>query len=669
MKDNCNKCKIKRNNSSRSCQSNSVNTAVTSLSISKDEKSKDDQQDQLEGLKFLAERDMRSLHKHIPALGRKDVQISAIRQHYYPEGGWGWVVVFSSLLAHCLTTGNLLAGGSVAFQLKNHFKTSMMASLWAPLLAWSISLSVAPLVTHICRQYSVRLVAVVGGLVLNMAFLFASFGSQLHQIVLSYGLLLGATSGAVRETCSIMLGQYFKTRRLLVEMFVSCGSGLGIILFSVLYRESVRSLGWRLGLQSLQGVFIIAFFLGLFYRSASLYHPQRDAISHIKHQKEKVKSKSFNESMRARKKFKIVDLSILMQPDIRICMGSLALTAGGIYTPIFTLPLHLESEGDEEHIALLGVWLGLATLCGSLGGGLLILHSSSGFYISKQLLLQASIFGAGLAVFALYIVKGLYGYLLACVLYGFCLGVFLYISKVLCYFLVSTKEFSRVWSCMEAAQAIPVLLGVSISGYINESYGKPGYWFSLLLIISGGTLLSFLPAVEIGPLQLQPEEQEEDEMVRVPDLANLADLADFNNVSMSCNSKMDRFMAPQDKLENRGNLRRLSAFSYSDPENLSEKKHKSSIHFERHNSLDFTYSGVYGDENLNNRKEVRGVTAKAEALWRTSERAGERDRDTWREMERGESTRAPLRDREREGVRLIERERDILVIDQITSTV
>ena len=26
-------------------------------------------------------------------------------------------------------------------------------------------------------------------------------------------------------------------------------------------------------------------------------------------------------------------------------------------------------------------------------------------------------------------------------------------------------------------------------------------------------------------------------MVRVPDLANLADLADFNNVSMSCNSK------------------------------------------------------------------------------------------------------------------------------------
>ena len=36
----------------------------------------------------------------------------------------------------------------------------------------------------------------------------------------------------------------------------------------------LRALGWRLGLQSMQGVFILAFFLGLFYRSATLYHPQ-----------------------------------------------------------------------------------------------------------------------------------------------------------------------------------------------------------------------------------------------------------------------------------------------------------------------------------------------------------------------------------------------------------
>ena len=48
--------------------------------------------------------------QHIPALGRSDVQNSAIRQHYYPEGGWGWVVVLSTFLCNALTTGLLLSG-------------------------------------------------------------------------------------------------------------------------------------------------------------------------------------------------------------------------------------------------------------------------------------------------------------------------------------------------------------------------------------------------------------------------------------------------------------------------------------------------------------------------------------------------------------------------------
>ena len=51
---------------------------------------------------------------------------------------------------------------------------------------------------------------------------------------------------------------------------------------------SLRSLGWRLGLQSVTGVLATTFFLGTFYRSASLYHPQRRAILHLKQTRKKV---------------------------------------------------------------------------------------------------------------------------------------------------------------------------------------------------------------------------------------------------------------------------------------------------------------------------------------------------------------------------------------------
>ena len=50
-------------------------------------------------------------------------------------------------------------------------------------------------------------------------------------------------------------------------------------------------MGWRLGLQATTGLLISTFFLGTFYRSASLYHPQRRAILHLKTQKRKIKNK------------------------------------------------------------------------------------------------------------------------------------------------------------------------------------------------------------------------------------------------------------------------------------------------------------------------------------------------------------------------------------------
>lgn len=47
-------------------------------------------------------------------------------------------------------------------------------------------------------------------------------------------------------------------------------------------------LGWRFGLQAMTGGIFSTFFLGTCYRSASLYHPQRRAILHLKNQKRKV---------------------------------------------------------------------------------------------------------------------------------------------------------------------------------------------------------------------------------------------------------------------------------------------------------------------------------------------------------------------------------------------
>ena len=52
-----------------------------------------------------------------------------------------------------------------------------------------------------------------------------------------------------RDTASLMVGQYFKRRREMVEIFIVSASGLGISVMSSLLRWLVRDIGWRLGLQ------------------------------------------------------------------------------------------------------------------------------------------------------------------------------------------------------------------------------------------------------------------------------------------------------------------------------------------------------------------------------------------------------------------------------------
>ena len=89
----------------------------------------------------------------------------------------------------------------------------------------------------------------VGGLIISLGCLFTSFATQFHQIYISYGLLMAAGFSMTQNSFMLMLGQYFKKRRELVEIFLVSGSGMGIAAMSSWVRWVTREIGWRLGLQ------------------------------------------------------------------------------------------------------------------------------------------------------------------------------------------------------------------------------------------------------------------------------------------------------------------------------------------------------------------------------------------------------------------------------------
>ncbi|KAK2716431.1 monocarboxylate transporter 2-like isoform X2 [Artemia franciscana] len=448
----------------------------------------DDIEDDSKGLGTpgLDEKELWSLHRALPGLRRHDPKTTTIRQHYYPEGGWGWIICGGSFLVQLITNGIQFSCGAIATQIVRKFgQEKQMIAIWICVICLSTSYLLSPLVVAVCRRKSTRLVSIIGGLIMALSCLFSSFATELHQIFLSYGIMLGIGVSMVRETSCLMICQYFKRKRNFVEMVLQTGNGIGVVLFSVFFRQGLSQMGWRNGLQTVTGLTCLASVVGCFYRSASLYHPQRRAILHLKTQRKKVKAKGKPRN----DKPQYFDFSVLRYRSLQIILLACGVSSFGIYTPLFYMGLQGEDEGIEEgNILLVQTFFGLAISLGAVITGLVVVRPSSHCTISLQYLCQVTLLGIAVSELAMTALHGYNGYTLFAWMYGYCLGGFQYALPILVLERLRAKNFARAWSFVEGVRFLPVLLGVPIAGYISQSSQRSGYYFSSIFSAIGSLL-------------------------------------------------------------------------------------------------------------------------------------------------------------------------------------
>ncbi|KAK1133835.1 hypothetical protein K0M31_011622 [Melipona bicolor] len=247
-------------------------------------------------------------------------------------------------------------------------------------------------------------------------------------------------------------------------------------------------LGWERGMQSVTGALSLAFFLGLIYRSASLYHPQRRAMLHVKNQRSgKLKEKK-TPSKPPRQPW--VDLSPLGSRPVRMLMLAAGAAGFGLYTPAFYIAIQGHKDGLEASaVVLLQTCLGLAAALGCAAWGVVTARPSAQCLVSRQYLCQAALLGVAIAQVALGSVQGYHGLVLASGLYGASLGGALYSLKMLALERLRARHFARSWALVQAAEALPILLGVPLTGYMNANSSRVGYYACTLSSLCGAALL------------------------------------------------------------------------------------------------------------------------------------------------------------------------------------
>ncbi len=98
--------------------------------------------------------------------------------------------------------------------------------------------------------------------------------------------------------------------------------------------RSFRHMGWVHGLEVVTGLMLIPSLMGAFYRSASLYHPQRRAILHLKSQKRKIKNKDKEKNKAQDDRPPYFDFSTLRSRTVQILLVSIAISSFGLSSPI-----------------------------------------------------------------------------------------------------------------------------------------------------------------------------------------------------------------------------------------------------------------------------------------------------------------------------------------------
>ncbi|XP_041351503.1 monocarboxylate transporter 13-like [Gigantopelta aegis] len=414
---------------------------------------------------------------------------------YYPDGGWGWVVVAAATLVHVLCSGFHFAFGALFLEIQQEFNTKNIETAWLGSVGLGISLFVTPFITIICRRKSPRLYAVIGGLICALGCLFLAFSTQPEQLFISHCVVMSLGSGITIATANIMVGRYFRRRREIAEMILIGGTGVGTALMSVLFKTLISTVRWMHGLQCIAGLLILTIIAGALYRSASLYHPRRKVILHLKTQKK-------NRRDREAEKPPYLDFSALKMRSLQALLLISAVISLGIHIPfVIMLKSACTHKIVADKLLLLNVYLGTGFIVGCFAFGYITVRNSNECSISRRHLCQSSSILCGVFTLLLIMAEDSNAHALYAWGYGICCGAYYYSFKMYLYELMKSKLMERAWSYVAGAQCIPFLVGAPVSAYLSEAYktDAAGYIFAGVVMLIGGLLFYAMPFFESHP--------------------------------------------------------------------------------------------------------------------------------------------------------------------------
>lgn len=173
-----------------------------------------------------------------------------------PDGGWGWVVVFSSLVISLIADGVSFSFGLLYIEFLHEFGASKSTTSWIGSLFMAVPLLTGPIMSAFVDRYGCRKMTILGGLISAVGFVISSYVNSIVVMFITFGVIAGLGLGLCYVTAVVSIAFWFDKKRNLAVGLGACGSGIGTFVYAPLTQYLIEEYGWRGTTLLLAGTFL-----------------------------------------------------------------------------------------------------------------------------------------------------------------------------------------------------------------------------------------------------------------------------------------------------------------------------------------------------------------------------------------------------------------------------
>ncbi|XP_026113888.1 monocarboxylate transporter 2-like [Carassius auratus] len=408
-----------------------------------------------------------------------------------PDGGWGWAVVFGSFIS---------IGFSYAFpksltiyfkEIQEYFSISYSEIAWVSSIMLATMYAGGPVSSVLVNRYGSRPVVIVGGLMVGVAMVTASFGTTIVHLYLCVGVIGGFGLAFNLQPSLTIIGKYFLVKRPIANGLAMAGSPVFLSTLAPLNQFLFDHFGWRGSFLILGGVLFNCCMAGSLMRPIKMRKTtDENDTGKLDVTSQRAGEDESKQSGCATKVNQFIDVSLFKHRGFLIYLVGNVLMFFGFFAPVVFLAPYAKHQGIDEYSAafLLSIFA-LVDMFARPGTGLVA--NTRWIRPKIQYFFSLSVIFNGLCHIMCPLLPGYSGLVVYAVFFGLAFGMVCALLFEVLMDLVGAQRFSSAVGLATIIECGPVLLGPPISGLLVDIFldYKYMYFACGVMMVLGGIFL------------------------------------------------------------------------------------------------------------------------------------------------------------------------------------